>query len=149
MDNCLKCIKISNHFYNIWNTQDIISKEVGKGIATVNDVVNSAEKGQLSIFGQNFKPLLYNIWNTQQSIADILGVPKMTISDVIEKYEKGHLSNFVQNFKPLLQHLEHAKSKTIKKHLPKLISKCQMETQSRSPAGLTKNSILLSSNQLQ
>jgi hypothetical protein len=56
--------KIVEMYLRAWNTQDIISKEVGKGIATVNDVVKKFENSTCGEFEKNFKPLLYNIWNT-------------------------------------------------------------------------------------
>ena len=63
-----------------------------------------AEKGHLSNFGKDFKPLLYNIWNTQESIAGILGVDRKYVERTVNGHI-GQMSDLTKDFKPLLYNI--------------------------------------------
>ena len=46
-------------YLKAWNTQESIADSVGVPQRTVSDVIESSEKGHLSIFAKEFKPLLF------------------------------------------------------------------------------------------
>ena len=71
---------------------------------TVADIIKSTEKGHLSNFGKDFKPLLYNIWNTQESIADILGVDRKYVERTVNGHI-GQMSDLTKDFKPLMYNI--------------------------------------------
>jgi DNA modification methylase len=58
-------------YLRAWNgSYKNMSTILGEPESTIKDIVKSAEKGHLSNFGQNFKPLIYNIWNTPKQDND-------------------------------------------------------------------------------